>query len=410
MPKKLNLVVAACNNNGIGINGKLPWRLKKDMEFFKKITSDTNNPDRQNAVIMGRKTWVSIPEKFRPLKGRVNIVLSRELKEVPEGVHIARSLPEALSLVETAELSDQVENVHIIGGSSVYKEAMMGPYQCRIYLTKVLKDFECDTYLPEILEDKFQKIPNPENVPVELQEENDVKFRFEVYEKVVPQNGPVDLQNTSLNQPMESLGSSHDPSPLKEPIRFDVMSAMCHGNRGIGYKMGLPWPKLQKDYEYYSAHVSTRQDKKSVGKKIIQIRGRLTWLSAMDSERNAPNVYTIIVSGTWTERDCDSPRVLKIVPTFNDAVALINDLHQRNEVDSVWIMGGSGIYQEAICHPQFSQLYLTHVYTDFPADAFFPAFEDRLTEVTDHPEKGTVYEDNGVKYEFKVYKKRSNCN
>ncbi|XP_060562625.1 dihydrofolate reductase-like [Ruditapes philippinarum] len=69
---------------------------------------------------MGRKTWFSIPEKFRPLKGRVNIVLSRELKEVPTGVHIARSLPEALSLVET-ELSDLVENIHIIGGSSVYK-------------------------------------------------------------------------------------------------------------------------------------------------------------------------------------------------------------------------------------------------------------------------------------------------
>ncbi|XP_060586226.1 dihydrofolate reductase-like [Ruditapes philippinarum] len=157
MHKKLHLVVAACNNNGIGINGNLPWRLKKDMEFFKKMTSDTINPDKQNAVIMGRKTWFSIPEKFRPLKGRVNIVLSRELKEVPTGVHIARSLPEAVSLVET-ELSDLVENIHIIGGSSVYKEAMAGPYPCRIYLTRVLKDFECDTFLPEISDEKFTKI------------------------------------------------------------------------------------------------------------------------------------------------------------------------------------------------------------------------------------------------------------
>lgn len=181
---KLNLVVAICNNNGIGVNGSLPWKLRKDMEFFKKITSKTEDPEKQNAVIMGRKTWFSIPEKFRPLKGRVNIVLSRELKELPEGVHLARSLPEALNWVNREENGKRIENVHIIGGSSVYKEAMTGLYPCKIYLTRVLADYTCDTFLPEINDNTFQKIKNPPDVPDEIQEENGVKFHFQVYEKV----------------------------------------------------------------------------------------------------------------------------------------------------------------------------------------------------------------------------------
>ncbi|WAQ94021.1 DYR-like protein [Mya arenaria] len=181
---KLNLVVAACNNNGIGINGKLPWNLRKDMDFFKAITMKTSSPDKQNAVIMGRRTWQSIPEKFRPLRNRINIILSREMKDVPEGVFLARSLPEAISLITGTELVDRVEDVHVIGGSSVYKESMTGPYPCRLYLTRVLADFDCDTFLPEIDSSAFSKIPNPENVSTDLQGENGIKFRFEVYEKV----------------------------------------------------------------------------------------------------------------------------------------------------------------------------------------------------------------------------------
>lgn len=73
---RLTLIVAATKSNGIGLNGGLPWKLPKEMAYFAQVTS--NAPEgRVNSVIMGRNTWESIPKKFRPLKKRVNIVISR---------------------------------------------------------------------------------------------------------------------------------------------------------------------------------------------------------------------------------------------------------------------------------------------------------------------------------------------
>lgn len=179
---RLNLVVAACNNGGIGIDGRIPWRIKQDLAFFKKITSATVDREKQNAVIMGRKTWFSIPEKLRPLPGRVNIILSREMSEAPKGTSLARSFNEAVELVTSGSLSSMVESVCIIGGSSLYEEAMNGSHLCRIYLTKVLGDFKCDTFLPAIDETTFRKVPNPEDIPSETLTENDIDFKFELYE------------------------------------------------------------------------------------------------------------------------------------------------------------------------------------------------------------------------------------
>ncbi|KAK3578386.1 hypothetical protein CHS0354_025479 [Potamilus streckersoni] len=133
---------------------------------------------------MGRKTWFSIPEKFRPLKDRINIVLSREMKEIESGVYLSKSLQEALELIKDRDLSSKVEHVYIIGGSSVYKEVMTGPYKCRLYLTRIMADFECDTFLPDIDEKVFQKIENPLNVPSGIHSENGINFQFEVYDKL----------------------------------------------------------------------------------------------------------------------------------------------------------------------------------------------------------------------------------
>ena len=76
---KFNLIVAACGNSfGIGYNGELPWRLRSEMKYFAQTTSKVTDPNKRNAVIMGRKTWESIPPKFKPLKNRFNIVLSHQ--------------------------------------------------------------------------------------------------------------------------------------------------------------------------------------------------------------------------------------------------------------------------------------------------------------------------------------------
>lgn len=180
---RLNLVVAACNNRGIGVKGQLPWRLKKDMQFFKNVTTETKDPDKQNAVIMGRITYFSIPEKFRPLAKRKNIILSRELKEAPPNTSLVRSLDEAVSLVTgSGELADKIESLFIIGGGLVYKEAMESNYNCRIYLTRVLADIDCDTFFPELDENLYRKV-DCEDVPTGVFTENGLDFKFEVYDK-----------------------------------------------------------------------------------------------------------------------------------------------------------------------------------------------------------------------------------
>ena len=73
-----SVIVAACKQtHGIGVAGQLPWSLRGDMQFFKQLTRSTQDPLKRNAVVMGRKTWQSIPERFRPLDDRLNVVLSR---------------------------------------------------------------------------------------------------------------------------------------------------------------------------------------------------------------------------------------------------------------------------------------------------------------------------------------------
>ncbi|KAM7416986.1 hypothetical protein PAMA_018865 [Pampus argenteus] len=93
MSRILNGIVAVCPDLGIGRNGNLPWhpvRLNNEFKHFRKMTATPSVEGRQNVVIMGRKTWFSIPEKNRPLNNRINIVLSRELKYVclPPGYQI----------------------------------------------------------------------------------------------------------------------------------------------------------------------------------------------------------------------------------------------------------------------------------------------------------------------------------
>ncbi|AWP06473.1 Dihydrofolate reductase [Scophthalmus maximus] len=146
------------------------------------MTATSSVTGKQNVVIMGRKTWFSIPEKNRPLNNRINIVLSRQCKAPPAGVHhLVSDFSSALRLVDT-ELADQADQVWVIGGSSLYKEMMESPGPRRLFVTRILKQFDCDTFLPEINPDKYRLLPKFPGVPEELQEENGIQYRFEVYE------------------------------------------------------------------------------------------------------------------------------------------------------------------------------------------------------------------------------------
>ncbi|RMY04648.1 hypothetical protein D0867_10285 [Hortaea werneckii] len=171
----LILIVAATPKNGIGHSGGLPWpMLKKEMAYFARVTKRTPTtpaagsilPDASkqedtdkkcsNVVIMGRKTWESIPPKFRPLKDRTNLVVSTksraELGNVPDTVVVGSSITDCLNDLERRVRQGQalpVGKAFIIGGSSIYEAALKMPQTKSILLTRIQRDYECDTHFPE---------------------------------------------------------------------------------------------------------------------------------------------------------------------------------------------------------------------------------------------------------------------
>ena len=145
-------------------DGTLPWKLPGDMAYFKKLTTETRDASKRNVCIMGRKTWESIPEKFRPLAGRMNIILSRttpdgssessRLTRQDENAMFLPSLDAALAFVKENESS--YETVFVIGGGQIYAEAMASRSLSAVHLTLVedmseTKDLvACDTFFPEM--------------------------------------------------------------------------------------------------------------------------------------------------------------------------------------------------------------------------------------------------------------------
>ena len=104
------LIAATCEGNGIGKNNDLPWSLKNEMGYFTRMTTTTADPSKQNALIMGRRTWESIPVSERPFQGRVSIVLTslpRARISSQDEVHVCSSFDQAVETVES--LKDQIE-------------------------------------------------------------------------------------------------------------------------------------------------------------------------------------------------------------------------------------------------------------------------------------------------------------
>ncbi|KAF7196288.1 Dihydrofolate reductase [Pseudocercospora fuligena] len=179
----LTIIVAATAKNGIGKNNGLPWpMLKKDMAFFARITKRVPVPiatgsaqsdalkesilsgASRNVVIMGRKTWESIPPKRRPLADRTNIVISSQsrsqLQGVPDDVVVASDILSGLRSLEMSIRDGKAlpaGRIFIIGGSSIYKSALELQQTNRVLLTRIGKEYECDTFFPTALDDAASK-------------------------------------------------------------------------------------------------------------------------------------------------------------------------------------------------------------------------------------------------------------
>lgn len=170
---------APSNSFGLTIHSN-----RNEMKFFAETTKRKSDPNKTNVLIMGRKTWAGIPESRRPLPGRVNIVLSRnpDTSAYPKSVLVCKSLEEAIAATEEGDLQGKVESVWIIGGGSVYKEAMESPSCDKLYLTEVKKIFECDAFFPGVPKD-FQEVEGDEHVPKGVQEEDGLQYEYKVYQK-----------------------------------------------------------------------------------------------------------------------------------------------------------------------------------------------------------------------------------
>jgi dihydrofolate reductase len=133
----------------------LPWHLPGELKHFRQITVDTDALNKPNAVVMGRTTWESLPEKFRPLPKRVNIVLTKNTSiKLPSGVFSCESFDKLEELLKSS--SDQYNHIYIIGGAKVYQEAIQHPLCERLFVTHILQSFDCDTYFPTFT-DRFEK-------------------------------------------------------------------------------------------------------------------------------------------------------------------------------------------------------------------------------------------------------------
>lgn len=159
------MIAAASENNVIGKNNELVWHMPADFKYFKEKT-------KGHIIIMGRKTFESLG---KPLKYRTNVVISSKDDYLPEGTEKFDSLEDALKWS-----SDQNEDeIFIIGGASVYKQAMRKAN--RIYLTRIHGKFEGDTYFPEISEE-WELISSVEN---KADEKNPYDYTFLVFEKAM---------------------------------------------------------------------------------------------------------------------------------------------------------------------------------------------------------------------------------
>ena len=163
---KISIIAAIGENKELGKGGKLLWHISEDMKRFKKLTEG-------HVVIMGRKTFESLPKKFKPLPNRINIIITRN-KKFTENIsinqlietYVAYSIESALSLAKKKIKKDKKSlttdyslpttsgEVFIIGGGQIYQQAIK--YADKLYLTLVKGKFEADTFFPDYLE--FKKV------------------------------------------------------------------------------------------------------------------------------------------------------------------------------------------------------------------------------------------------------------
>lgn len=161
MTKVVSLIVAAADNEVIGVNNQLPWHLPKDLAYFKKVTTG-------NSIIMGRKTYESIG---KALPNRQNIVITRQAGYQLSDAEVVYDLNHAIELAQSDE-------IFIIGGAEIFQQTLA--FADRLYLNRIKADFEGDTFLPKINWTEWQEISKES---AKADDKNEFAIDFLVYER-----------------------------------------------------------------------------------------------------------------------------------------------------------------------------------------------------------------------------------
>ncbi len=161
MATDFSIIVAHDENWGIGNDNTIPWKISEDMAHFRRITMNAE-PGKQNIVIMGRLTYESLPTKFRPLPGRINIVVSRTLTQL-DGSYISHSIAEALEKAKALQEEGAASDVYCIGGSQLYTEMIHHERCCRLYITQVNITVPCNAFFPKYTQ-QYQLHQASENI------------------------------------------------------------------------------------------------------------------------------------------------------------------------------------------------------------------------------------------------------
>jgi dihydrofolate reductase/thymidylate synthase len=198
--KPVELVVAMNRNRGIGYKGDLPWpRLAKDMTRFREHTTNNDTPGLLNAVVMGRKTWDSLPIAVQPLPNRINVIITSNkdavswkkngAKEIHEGntVIFVNSYEDA---IKWADSSDKIAKISVIGGLLPFQSALSSPRTTTIHLTEVLNaKNQCDVFLPYLSSDFILNADDVSEIVMDG-ENLDIPTQYLTYQRktIHPQN------------------------------------------------------------------------------------------------------------------------------------------------------------------------------------------------------------------------------
>lgn len=168
----LTLIAGVARNGVIGRDNALLWQLPEDMKHFRAATMGA-------PVIMGRKTWASLPERFRPLPGRHNIVLSRQAGFEAAGATVVRDFDAAIA----AARRDHPPRVFVIGGEQIYREAL--PLADELMITEIERDFEGDAHFPDFGRDAYAEASRERHLAAAP---NDFHFSFVTYRRLAPRS------------------------------------------------------------------------------------------------------------------------------------------------------------------------------------------------------------------------------